>query len=326
MSFALLLLTEPMMSIAIQTPSAPRITSSRFSLPGCPPGVFRDSSSLSFSRNLGSFDNCVNVSLLDARFPRLTTVWCCYPDHLSTNGSATAIDWSATAKGFAEADEKAQALLLKRKGNEIVRGLKGTCIYLIGMMGSGKTTVGKLLAEALDYEFLDSDKLVEDAAGGITVAQFFKEQNEEKFRNAETEVLKKVSHNGRSVVATGGGIVVRPLNWSYLKVGVTVWLDVPLDALAERVVAVGTHTRPLLADSQGDSAHSKALAKLLSIYELRAPFYAQADVIVSLQELAEHLGYQHVRDLTPMMIACQVLEETDEMIAGQKQADIAPAA
>lgn len=314
-----------MKSIAIQTSSAPRVTPSRFSLPGCPPGVFRDSSSLSFSRNLGSLDNYTNVSLLDARVPRFATAQCCYPAH-PTNGSATTIDWSTTAKGFAEADEKAQALLLKSKGNEIVRGLKGTCIYLIGMMGSGKTTVGKLLAEALDYEFLDSDKLVEDAAGGITVAQFFKEQNEEKFRNAETEILKMLSRNGRSVVATGGGIVVRPLNWSYLKVGVTVWLDVPLDALAERVVAVGTHTRPLLGDSQGDSAHTKALAKLSSIYGFRAPFYAQADVIVSLQELAAHLGYQHVRDLTPMMIACQVFEEIDEMIAGQKKADIAPAA
>lgn len=210
-------------------------------------------------------------------------------------------------------------LLLKKRASEIVADLRGTCIYLVGMMGSGKTTVGKLLAEVLDYHFIDSDQVIEDVAGGVPVAQIFKIQDEESFRDTETEVLKQMSCNGRLVVATGGGIVIRPVNWSYLRYGVTVWLDVPLETLAERVVAVGTHSRPLLYEqSKGNSTYSQALARLTSIFESRASCYANSDARVCIQKLASSLGY-HVRDLTPTIIAAQVLAEISSLIIQKKQ-------
>eukprot|EP00250_Pteridium_aquilinum_P001343 c11554_g1_i1 orf=230-1189(+) len=316
-----------MEGISLQTPSAPCLTPSRSPTYLNVSGAISKRFSLSFSSNLGHplllSKTHQAFPPLDAPSSRFPTVWCCSSHPLTKGSVKPAIDWSITVKSFIEADEKTQALLLKRIGSELVPGLKGTCIYLVGMMGSGKTTVGKLLAEALGYEFFDSDKLIEDAAGGITVAQFFKQQDEEKFRNAETDVLKKLSCNGRSVVATGGGIVVRDVNWNYLRHGVTVWLDVPLEALAERVVAVGTHTRPLLGDPQGGSAYSQALARLSSIYELRAPYYEKADIIVSLQKLASHLGCKHARDLTPILIVLQVLEEINRKSLRNKQTDAA---
>lgn len=238
----------------------------------------------------------------------------------SSNGSLTD---KISCKPDATHDET--ELLLKNRAKEIVTELRGTCIFLIGMMGSGKTTVGKVLAEALGYHFLDSDKLIEEAAGGASVAQIFREQNEDNFRDAETEVLKQLSCRGHLVVATGGGIVVRPMNWSYLRHGITVWLDVPVEALAERVVAVGTESRPLLGLTEGDTARSQAFARLLNIFEVRGPFYADADAKVSLQQMALCSGYQDVSALTPTMIALQVLEEINKLIVHKKQENVASA-
>eukprot|EP01018_Ginkgo_biloba_P015389 Gb_29792 [translate_table: standard] len=142
-----------------------------------------------------------------------------------------------------------ERFLMQNKADEVVPHLKGKSIFLVGMMGSGKTTVGKILSEALGYYFFDSDKLVEQAAGGASVAQIFKDRNEKGFRDSESEVLKQLSSMYRLVVATGGGAVVRPENWKYMGHGITVWLDVPLEALAMRVVAVGTESRPLLGET-----------------------------------------------------------------------------
>ncbi|XP_057813839.1 shikimate kinase 3, chloroplastic isoform X2 [Cryptomeria japonica] len=175
-----------------------------------------------------------------------------------------------------------EALILKKKAEVLIPALKGRCIFLVGMMGSGKTTVGKIISESLGYYFFDSDRLVEEAAGGASVAQIFKDRNEQGFRDSESEVLKQLSTMYRLVVATGGGAVVRPQNWGYMKQGITVWLDVPLEALAERVVAVGTHSRPLLGQSSGD-CYSEALTRLTKLYEDRAEAYGNSDVKVSLQ-------------------------------------------
>lgn len=247
--------------------------------------------------------------------PRSSTLPSPPPSNLqSANGSLT-----DTSLYISDAVQQEQELLLKKIGNEMETELRGTCIFLIGMMGSGKSTVGKVLAESLGYQFFDSDKIVEEAAGGASVAKIFEEQDEDSFRDAETEVLKQLSCMGRLVVATGGGIVVRPMNWSYLRHGLTVWLDVPLEVLAERVVAAGTESRPLLGQKMGDSAHRQALGRLSKIFEVRGPFYAHADATVSFQQTASRLGYQNVNALTPTMIAVQVLEEINKLIKYKKR-------
>ncbi|KAL7590240.1 hypothetical protein Lser_V15G37170 [Lactuca serriola] len=144
-------------------------------------------------------------------------------------------------------------LMIKNKLEKIGPYLDGRCIYLVGMMGSGKTTVGQILSEILGYSFVDSDKLIEEVVGGIAVADIFKLHGEKFFREKETEVLKKLSSMHGSVISTGGGAVVQPINWKYMQKGVTIFLDVPLETLALRIVTVGTACRPLLHDESGEA-------------------------------------------------------------------------
>ncbi|KAG2564345.1 hypothetical protein PVAP13_7NG101066 [Panicum virgatum] len=176
-----------------------------------------------------------------------------------------------------------EALLLKRKSEEVMFHLNGRCIYLVGMMGSGKSTVGKILAEVLGYSFFDSDNLVEQAVGMSSVAQIFKIHSEAFFRENESNVLRDLSSMRRLVVATGGGAVIRPINWNYMKKGLSVWLEVPLDALAKRIAQVGTASRPLLEDldQPSDDPYTAAFTKLSMLAEQRVEAYANADARVS---------------------------------------------
>ncbi|CAL5384235.1 unnamed protein product [Camellia sinensis] len=135
------------------------------------------------------------------------------------------------------------------------------------MMGSGKTTVGKILSEALAYSFVNSDKYVEEALGGSPVAQIFNQFGESFFRDYESDALRTFSLMPRQVVATGGGAVVRPINWKYMREGVTVYLDVPLDSLARRIAAVGTDSRRLLNFESGD-VYKKNIAAKLGVEDL----------------------------------------------------------
>ncbi|XP_052195763.1 shikimate kinase, chloroplastic [Diospyros lotus] len=201
-----------------------------------------------------------------------------------------------------------EATALKNKSEEIEPYLNGRCIYLVGMMGSGKTTVGKILSEALGYSFFDSDKLIEQAVGGTSVAEIFQLYGESFFRDNETEVLQKLSLMHRLVVSTGGGAVIRPINWKHMRKGISVWLDVPLEALARRIAAVGTESRPLLHEESGD-AFAKAFARLSTLLEERFEEYANANARVSLEEIAAKLGYMDVCNITPTVIAIEALEQ-----------------
>ena len=143
--------------------------------------------------------------------------------------------------------------------------LQGLNIYLIGMMGSGKTTVGKHLARQLQYRFIDTDRTIE-AIAKQPISAIFAESGEASFRQLETQVLDSLSVYTRSVVATGGGIIQLPINWSYLRNGLVVWLDVDPEILKQRVAQ--NQNRPLAA-------------KLESLLETRRPLYAQADLQIS---------------------------------------------
>lgn len=201
-----------------------------------------------------------------------------------------------------------EALLLKSKLEEVGPYLNGRCVYLVGMMGSGKTTVGKILSRVLGYSFSDSDTLVEQEAGGISVADIFKLHGEGFFRDKETEALRKLSLMHRFVVATGGGAVIRPMNWKYMHKGVSVWLDVPLEALAQRIAAVGTGSRPLLHNDSGD-VYTKTFMRLSSLFEERGNAYANANARVCLENIAAKSGQKEVCDLTPAAIAIEALEQ-----------------
>ncbi len=146
--------------------------------------------------------------------------------------------------------------------------LSGTNLYLIGMMGAGKTTVGKILAKELGYGFCDTDEVLE-AATGRTIADIFASEGEAQFRDLETQILARVATHTRLVVATGGGIVLKPINWSYLHHGAIVWLDAPAELLYDRLKT--DTSRPLLQNPD-------PLGTLQLLLEERRSRYAEADV------------------------------------------------
>ncbi|XP_062148023.1 shikimate kinase, chloroplastic [Alnus glutinosa] len=202
------------------------------------------------------------------------------------------------------------ALILKNKSQEIEPHLNGRCIYLVGMMGSGKTTVGKILSQVIGYSFSDSDTWVEEDLGGTSVSEVFKLYGEGFFREKETEALRKLSLMHRLVISTGGGAVVRPINWKYMQKGISVWLDVPVEALAHRISAVGTGSRPLLNHDSGD-AYKKTYTRLSTLLEERIEAYANANARVSVEDIAAKLGHRDVCNLTPAAIAIEALEKIE---------------
>lgn len=171
--------------------------------------------------------------------------------------------------------------------------LKGVNLYLIGMMGAGKTTVGQILANHLGYRFLDTDDIITQSTGR-SINQLFAEEGEAAFRQLESDVLAQICAYTQLTIATGGGIVLRRENWSYLHHGLVVWLDVPVQLLYTRLVE--DTTRPLLQDS-----HPKG--KLRSLLEARTPLYSQADLKITVREKE-----------TPLEIAHRVIEAISTVI------------
>nr|WGS95733.1 shikimate kinase [Crinum x powellii] len=264
------------------------------------------------------FDEDRRIQSVNLRGSRLNSC------SIRTSGCNLKISCCYKKSGVASAGESPssvdEARILKRKSEDVLPYLNGRCIYLVGMMGSGKTTVGKILSEVLGYSFFDSDKLVEEAVGMSSVAQIFKERSEAFFRDSESEVLKDLSSMHRLVVATGGGAVIRPVNWRYMKLGITVWLDVPLEALARRIAAVGTASRPLLNHESGDS-YTKAFERLSVLSEERGKAYANADARVCLQSIADKQGHANVCLLTPMAIATEALIKIESFLTAEVPAE-----
>jgi len=166
--------------------------------------------------------------------------------------------------------------------------LQGMNIYLVGMMGTGKSTVGRVLASELDYRFFDCDDLIEKITE-TTIQDIFATQGEEVFRQLETEVLSQLCAYTRSVIATGGGVVLKPQNWSYLRHGLVIWLDAPVELLCQRLAE--DETRPLLNNSDLQS-------KLASLLIERESFYGEADLKITIES-----------EETPEAIASRIIEQ-----------------
>jgi shikimate kinase len=144
-------------------------------------------------------------------------------------------------------------------------------IVLVGLMGAGKTTVGRRLARRLELEFVDSDEEIERAADH-TVGEIFARFGEDSFRDGERRVIARLIGGPPKVIATGGGAFVNERTRAIiLERCVAVWLDADLGTLAERVSR--RDTRPLLVGRE-------PLLVLRDLAEKRMPVYAQAQVHV----------------------------------------------
>jgi shikimate kinase len=110
-------------------------------------------------------------------------------------------------------------------------------VYLIGYRGTGKTTVGRLLADQIVWKFIDAD-IVLEAVAGKSIKEIFAVEGEAGFRDREAQNLRELSAQSQSIIATGGGIVLRDDNRLLLKeTGFVVWLTAPIDAIAARIAA-----------------------------------------------------------------------------------------
>jgi shikimate kinase len=148
-------------------------------------------------------------------------------------------------------------------------------VILVGMMGSGKSTVGRALADMLGVPFQDTDMLLEHRLGR-QIPQLFKLYGEVAFRAHETSILESLEPEPR-VLATGGGIILREENWvEFKRLGRVVFLDVPVELLTERL-EVSNRKRPLLQTENWTE-------KLKELYEFRRPLYERADMRIEIDE------------------------------------------
>ena len=150
-------------------------------------------------------------------------------------------------------------------------------IFLIGYMGSGKTTVGQLLATQLGYSFIDMDNHIEGKLFK-SVSQIFTELGEDQFRLLERQCLHEVAEFDQVVISTGGGVPCFFDNMEYMnKQGVTVYLKLSSADLAERLEQSHANKRPLLANRKGEELLHFISEELVK----REPFYSQAAFSVS---------------------------------------------
>jgi shikimate kinase len=161
----------------------------------------------------------------------------------------------------------------------LLAGRISRTVVLVGLMGAGKSCVGRRLAARLGMDFLDSDAEFE-AASGSTISDYFARFGEPAFREGERKVISRLLDGPPVVLATGGGAFVDPATRERIKrTGTSVWIRADLDLLLKRTV--GRDHRPLL--KQGDPR--EILGRLM---EARYPIYAEADIIVdSTDEIPE---------------------------------------
>ena len=180
--------------------------------------------------------------------------------------------------------------------------LGGRSLYLVGMMGSGKTSTGRPLAEQLGYGFVDADAVIEQAAG-CSIPEIFERDGEAGFRALESQVLNAISQRHSLVVATGGGVVTQQENWGLLHSGIVIWLDVVPGQLMQRLKADST-VRPLLQTDDPDAA-------LTALRNRRRPLYAEADLTVVIDQETPDAVADGILQLLPSLLKDPTQRRTD---------------
>ena len=163
--------------------------------------------------------------------------------------------------------------------------LRARTITLVGLMGVGKSSVGRRLANALDLPFKDADVEIE-AAAGRSIPDIFAEMGEPAFREGERRVITRLLENPPHVLATGGGAFMNDETRALIKErSISVWLKADLDVLVRRVSR--KDSRPLLSGKD-------PLEVLTELAEKRYPVYAQADIMVETGDTAHHVTVDQV--------------------------------
>jgi shikimate kinase len=165
---------------------------------------------------------------------------------------------------------------------EIISGLRNNLasrpVYLVGMMGSGKSSIGRELSKILAFEYFDMDELATMKINK-SISAFFKEGKEKEFRELETKILRNLARCGRRIVSTGGGIVVTDENWNLLHKGLVVYLNVSIEIIYARLISNSCEIekRPLLRTED-------PFTSLTAIFNNRKELYERAHISINVNE------------------------------------------
>ncbi|HXQ83768.1 MAG TPA: shikimate kinase [Xanthobacteraceae bacterium] len=150
-------------------------------------------------------------------------------------------------------------------------------IVLVGMMGVGKSSIGRRLGTRLGIPFVDADAEIEKAAG-MSIADIFARHGEADFRGGEARVIARLLDGGPQVLATGGGAIMNPDTRALIKTkGISIWLNAEFDVLMRRI-SKRKHERPMLQTAD-------PVATLRELLAAREPVYAQADLTMQSREV-----------------------------------------
>ncbi len=169
----------------------------------------------------------------------------------------------------------------------IQQGLEGRSIVLLGIMGAGKTVLGRKLAKRLNLPFVDSDHEIE-AAAGMSIADIFEMHGEAYFREGEQKVVERLLSGDQTVLATGGGAFMNDLTRQTIQEGsVSIWLNAELDTIMERVLK--KDTRPLLRTADPRKVMDQLMKE-------RYPVYKKAHISVMSKNLPHHVMVSRMID------------------------------
>jgi shikimate kinase len=167
----------------------------------------------------------------------------------------------------------------------IVRGLGGRTIALVGMMGAGKSSIGKRLGARLGLPFVDADTEIEQAANA-TISEIFERHGEPYFRDGERRVIRRLLDDRPKVLATGGGAFIQPETRAAIQDGaVTIWLKADRDLILSRVRR--RSNRPLLRTPDLEARIDQLIAE-------RYPVYAEADIHVQSRDVAHDIVIEDI--------------------------------
>ncbi|MDT3684794.1 MAG: shikimate kinase [Pseudorhodoplanes sp.] len=179
------------------------------------------------------------------------------------------------------------ALQNKTAEASIIDSLGRRSVVLVGMMGAGKSSVGRKLAARLGLPFVDADNEIE-AAAGMSIPDIFETRGEAEFRSGEARVIARLLETGPQVLATGGGAFMNADTRATIRAkGVSVWLRADFDVLMKRIRR--RNDRPMLKTD--DPA-----ATLRNLIELRYPVYAEADITVDSRDVLHEVIVDEILD------------------------------
>ena len=177
----------------------------------------------------------------------------------------------------------------------IVRALGNRSIVLVGMMGAGKSSVGRRLAVRLGIPFVDADTEIETAAS-MTIPEIFAKHGEDYFRAGEARVIARLLDNGPQVLATGGGSIMNQNTRDLIHIkGISVWLKADLDVLMKRTKR--RNDRPLAE-------------KIKDLLPLREPVYALSDIVVRSRDEPHETIVDEIIAMLPNALGIAAAEKT----------------